>query len=236
MAGTPDQAEYVADDDRTRLPYSGIGYIHGKHTETGKRSSCTAFYVGNKTIITAAHFFDELVTSTALFIPAMRDEYDKCGELYGFYHIQEVHCYPDYVPGQQNARNDICTAKLCNGKKIIEGTKGSPKLGPADVNDLTPLSLREYQAQDSRDWLIIGYDCSNRMMRVRGRQNNVEVRDDDDLVEIAPGVPPGLSGSPWIRMGGSDTPSVVTGFTATVTAFGTQSPHFTTALIDSIIP
>jgi len=107
----PEKFEIISDDDLVKFPYCSIGKLIARDSITS-----TAFHIGDKTIITAAHFFDDANVDTAKFIPAMKDEKDVHGDRYGSYKVKNVRIHPDYAPDQEHSIYDICSANIFEGK------------------------------------------------------------------------------------------------------------------------
>ena len=205
MADAQDRIRYVTDELLNQPPYCGVGVIQWISTNALQGPAkdetllyrATAFYIGHGKIITAAHFFRNVVRDTAEFIPARRNEEDEYGELYGKYRVVEPIIYRGFLQDEA-VRNDICCATINHGhRRIIRD--GNEFFEPADINDLIPLPVGEYQRSNSREWMVLGYGGNCRMQEIRGLQLNQGRVQEEQIIEIDSQLPRGASGGPWIR-------------------------------------
>ena len=221
-----DLSDYVAvsDNDLSRSPFCNVGMIIGKKRDEEGHHCSTAFYIGHKKIITVANFFDKVRSDNkVIFIPAMRDERDTIGELFGFYEIIEHKVHSEYIPGQIS--NDICCAKIGEGKKKVEGTQESPVFEHIDIdNILNALPIQKYEPGMSREWIVLGYGgmaniSSIKMLKMTAKEDHIdEVQ--RSMSTNALGV---MSGGPWIRKEDWAAPRA-TGITANGKGYTIFSP------------
>ena len=225
--------EIVSDFFLTQSPYCSVGVIVGKkkNEEVGCCRS-TAFYIGNNTIVTTAHFFDQVHPTAVTFIPAMRDKNDVYGELYGFYPITEHRLHPQYVPGQRSAIYDICSAKIGEGKKKVKGTENYPIFESVNIDSLlSPLPINQYQYQSrSTKWIVLGYgrpqNPDKRMLKMTAKEIHRDEVQRNREVHLSSYILGEMSGGPWIRQNDWVLPKA-TGITANEIEYTICSPVLT---------
>ena len=196
MANARDEIRCVTDKELTKQPYCSVGEIGGL-TRSNEWYSATGFYIGNGKIVTAAHFFDQVIPLTVKFVPAKRNRHDIYGDLYGHYQVVEPTPSPDYLLGQWT--NDICSAKIQDGRKRVKTTTGKLVFETANIADLIPLPIGAYHPRICREWIVLGYGYESRMMEIKGLQRNQERVLEELNLEQNFHVPP-IGGAPWIRL------------------------------------
>ena len=199
MEDLSEYVEEVSDYNLSRSPFCNVGMIIGINKDNKRPYGSTAFYIGNKKVITVANFFDKVMPNKFVFIPAMRDGRDFFGKLFGFYKIIEYKVHPRYVPG--HISNDICCAKIGEGKKNVAGTEESPVFEHIDIdNILNPLPIQKYEPGMSREWIVLGYggmaDISSiRMLKMTAREDH----SDEVQRNVSTNSLRVMSGGPWIK-------------------------------------
>ncbi len=166
----------------------------------------TAFYVGNKKILTAAHAFDlkkrklirypQYPEREAIFVPAMSNNHDYLGEKFGSYLIRNLTKIEGYMmdtPNINNRQYDICSADIHSGIKQGRDVEIDHELEEG-------ISLRPYFPLI--DSSVIGYasclENRNQKMCIIGPLRTSAMP--DNCVRLCEGIPKGMSGGPWMSM------------------------------------
>jgi hypothetical protein len=102
-------------------PHRSVGKLFRFRPGTSEISSyVTAFYIGKKRIMTAAHAFDN--DHAGMFVPAMLNNHDIYGYNYGYYPVTGVPCvHPKYLRERTpvwTPEYDICTVEIGMGKRM----------------------------------------------------------------------------------------------------------------------
>ncbi len=145
---TPKFFKVVDSDNIDQDPYKCVGkllFVRPDSHEVLPYYS-TAFYVGNKKIITAAHAFDtdsrkclsdDGVPLTderiAIFVPGMFLEYDYKGNRFGYYCVENIKKLDGYLGAENYSCNDvqydICSAEISRGRCDIRYQRIKYKYG-----------------------------------------------------------------------------------------------------------
>ena len=199
VRGVKKQPDIVAGEKLKKYPYQNIGalvaWVKNTEDDIPRRAWMTAFYIGENTLITAAHGFDlpspkKRIGDISIFIPGLYNEKDlpplmkKKEEFSDVVDMEDTSSYcviygdahfshPNYDPENRKAEYDICSVKV--NAVLRQQIMLSPIVGTT--------------------WKILGYDANyRRMTEWEGKkfQSNLPgVRVDRQLVE-------GMSGGPWL--------------------------------------
>ena len=185
----------VPDHYLTSTPYNSIGKIFWVSSES--TYSATAFYIGNNTVVSAAHNVwnpteevQRIVSKKPpTFVPAMIDSGDTVGRNYGYFILDDVVYIHEKYRGENIeafARSkcyDICIAKIIAGR------------GVQFPSDYLHLSNRALHARTV--WHVIGYsDINGKMTEFLGYQPGGG--SPQTYIIISPAASIGMSGGPWI--------------------------------------
>lgn len=189
-----DRVDIVRDADLTQYPYQSVGkliILVDVETKDGTVPSwkwVTAFYIGNKQLITAAHAFvlpsSSRYIGNATFIPAMIDKRDVYGDMYGNFKITGHRPHRLYEEDRK-PQHDIC---------IVEVGEGS-RYKTIDQANLKPINVdKEPHYDASSAWKVLGYGTLGKMYEIRATYSTI----DHDQVHMDLEVLPGMSGGPWL--------------------------------------
>jgi len=223
-----------------KIPYNSVGKLFWLGKNNNIRYNVTAFYAGNRTIVTVAHAFDSPRNSfmrmllskfnlhshndprEAIFVPAMEDRHDIYGRRYGFYKIGDVLPLPEHNPRGRGENfsscQDVCRAIISEGWR----KNGNDEFESVNVDVLPILRISSYEEKNKNQWSIIGYgeleeNKDLQMLEYIGLQTseNIETVSNDDHVEVeitdSSATLIGMSGGPWIREGEDEATGVQSG-------------------------
>ena len=210
--------EYVSDLSK----FEGVGKLFWVRNGTEIIYYTTAFYVGNRKIITAAHTFDfpknddeifskleqglRCYSRGGIFIPAMRDKEDlRRRQHHGYNRIENVRRLEQYQPRQHQGEvilqpkdYDICCAELLWNVQ----TRAEKKI----FEVITPFDICHFNDKNS-NWAIVGYgqQGKGRMICVTGYSCNETmetIKHEKRVVAAVFNKEPlmGMSGGPWLPM------------------------------------
>ena len=232
---TNNKPTIVPDQDLTKFPYQSIGKLFfNVNGEPYDGSAYVADWKGATNLLfTAAHNLldDEggkpCESTDVLFIPAMKDENDTTGSLYGKYAATAISWNKKWNPtaGQDDEAYDFGIVQLA--PRTTDGKNVGQVVKPI------PVVLDATNTQGKTSWETLGYpdrpeNPDEKMMTQTGTYVGL---DEGAVVKVSQdGYGVGGSGSCWLHDGKAEANGVHVSSDSTTSA----SPYFTPDLINNL--
>ena len=203
--GPPSIRDTVPDEYLKLPPYNSIGKIFWTSDDPEANVYwATAFYIGDNTVVSAAHNFsnpdedaEKIISERPpTFVPAMIDKDDVMGRNYGYFFLDDVvYLHSRYQRENFSSEYDISIAKIIAGNGFFPNHLHFGNRFPCPGDFDLPLELPVRNI-----WRVIGYDSdSGKMTEFLGYQKESQPQ---MHLAISPAAYMGMSGGPWIPING----------------------------------